>query len=847
MAYKLGLAASSAAIALLSGAYASAQQSAPIAAQQTTSVTGSAGDPAGPSPGSKPQSSVSEVIVTAQRRSENIEKVPVAISAYTSKQRDLLGVDTVQDIANFTPGLEYSTALDRAYIRGVGRQTNNLAEDPGVATYFDGVYNSSVVAASGDSLFVDRVEVLRGPQGTLYGRNSIAGAINSVSRRPTDDFYAEARTTIGNYGTYNGEAAVSGPLTDHIQGRLAVLTDNQDEGYFSDQSGLKGEGGKGNTDYLEAQLQGQFGHLDVWGKFGVFYYDNTYRSANLIGSYDYNPFPPGVLTPTAAYGLTMPGVSTLGPNIGLNPANGNIRDIDTNTPSRAKLDNDYNATIQATYHLGGADVKYIAAYSIYRYKLSVDADGTAVTHYQIPSSLGLPPLDVYPTEVESYQESKDYYSNEIDISSNNHSRFQWIAGLYQYHESFDQPIQFSEPDQPQIYTPDNITGTGPAPASPGGVYYREDEDIRTNSYATFGQADFQITDKLKLTGGVRYTKDQKYGNEDNRAICLGLPTCASAALYGAYTPALDITGALVSFAPGSGVDGPTTAEANGSYNRRLYGQWGAVTGTAGLEWTPDAHTLTYAKYSRGYKSGGFNGGPIVADPETLPETINAYEAGAKEVFSHQLQANVALFYYSYDNLQIPLEVLPAAGPEQTLIFNIDHSRSYGAELETIWQATDALRFLLSYSYLNAKVTSNAPLEDAVEPALGTQNIAGQHLPQSPANKLALNGDYTWRFAPGDLTYSLDYIFKGSSYDSVFDRPYYEAPSYSQVDMRALFNDRNDRFTVIAFVKNLTNVTAYDNVSGNLVVSPAAGYPNYNSLANLIPPRTYGVQLQVRFR
>ena len=846
MVYKTALAASSAAIALMSGGQASAQQNGPTATQQVTNASGSAGPTKLASSGI-PAASVSEVIVTAQRRAENIEKVPVAISAYTSKQRDLIGIDTVQDIANFTPGLEYSTTLDRAYIRGVGRQTNNLAEDPGVATYFDGVYNSSVVAASGDSLFVDRVEVLRGPQGTLYGRNSIAGAINSVSRRPTDDFYAEARTTIGNYGTYNGEAAVSGPLTNNIQGRLAILTDNQDKGYFSDQSGLKSEGGKGNTEYLEAQLQGNFGHIDVWGKFGVFYYDNTYRSANLIGSYEYNPFPPGVLTPTAAYGLSLPGVSTLGPNMPLNPANGNVRDIDTNTPSRAKLDNDYNATIQAAYHFPGVDVKYIGAYTIYRYKLSLDADGTAVNHYQIPSSLGYPPLDVYPTEIESYQESKEYNSNEIDISSTSKSRFQWIAGVYQYHESFDQPIQFSEPSQPQIYAPDNITGTGPAPASPGGVYYRQDEDLRSESYAVFGQADYQITDQLRLTGGVRYTKDKKYGNEDNRAICLGLPTCAPATTYGTYTPALDVTSALISFAPAPGVDGPAVAQANGSYDRRLDGQWGAVTGTAGLEYSPNATTLTYAKYSRGYKSGGFNGGPIVADPETLPETINAYEAGAKEVFNRKLQANLALFYYDYTDLQIPLQVLPAAGPEQTLIFNIDHSRSYGAELETIWQATDALRFLLSYSYLNAKVTSNAPLEDAVQPALGAQNIDGQRLPQSPTNKFALNGNYTWRFAPGDLTYSLDYIFKGSSYDSVFDRPYYEAPSYSQVDMRALFNDRNNRFTVIAFVKNLTNVTAYDNVTGNLVVSPAPGYPNYNSVANLIPPRTYGVQLQVRFR
>src|ERR1700689_604695 len=149
--------------------------------------------------------SIAEVVVTAEKRNESLETVPVAISAYTSKARDLIGIETIQDMTNFTPGLAYSTSLDRAFIRGVGRETNNLSTNPGVATYSDGVYNSSVVAASGDALFEDRIEVLRGPQGTLYGRNAIAGTINSISKRPTQDWEAEVRVKVGNYGTHDFE------------------------------------------------------------------------------------------------------------------------------------------------------------------------------------------------------------------------------------------------------------------------------------------------------------------------------------------------------------------------------------------------------------------------------------------------------------------------------------------------------------------------------------------------------------------------------------------------------------------------------------------------------------------
>src|SRR5450631_3887619 len=161
--------------------------------------------------------SIAEIVVTAEKRSESLETVPVAISAFTSKTRDLVGIETIQDMTNFTPGLAYSTSLDRAFIRGVGRETNNLSTNPGVATYADGVYNSSVVAASGDSMFEDRIEVLRGPQGTLYGRNAIAGTINSISKRPTPDWTAEVRLKLGNFQRRDLEGYVSGPISDTMR------------------------------------------------------------------------------------------------------------------------------------------------------------------------------------------------------------------------------------------------------------------------------------------------------------------------------------------------------------------------------------------------------------------------------------------------------------------------------------------------------------------------------------------------------------------------------------------------------------------------------------------------------
>src|ERR1700722_13857857 len=164
---------------------------------------------------------VGELVVTAEKREQNLQTVPVAISAYTAAKRQLIGIDSIQDITNFTPGLEYNSSTDRISLRGVGRQTNVLSADASVANYSDGGYETFAVGAGASTLFLDRVEALRGPQCTLYGRNAIGGAINEISRHPTTSPYAEIRGTYANYNHYNIEAAVSGPITANIQARLA--------------------------------------------------------------------------------------------------------------------------------------------------------------------------------------------------------------------------------------------------------------------------------------------------------------------------------------------------------------------------------------------------------------------------------------------------------------------------------------------------------------------------------------------------------------------------------------------------------------------------------------------------
>ncbi len=211
-----------------------------------------------------------EIVVTAEKRRANLQDVPVAISAFTSETRDLIGITNIQDLTDFTPGLSYASTLDRMSLRGVGRLTNNYGSDPGIATYSDGFYTASNVEAGKAAMFTDRIEVLRGPQGTLYGRNSIGGALNVVSKRPTETTQGEVRAVAGSYDLQTYAGSISGPITDWLRYRVAANGGGQGEGFFEDVNSNETEGGQNDDMYAEAQLEFNVGEaMDGWFKYAT--------------------------------------------------------------------------------------------------------------------------------------------------------------------------------------------------------------------------------------------------------------------------------------------------------------------------------------------------------------------------------------------------------------------------------------------------------------------------------------------------------------------------------------------------------------------------------------------------
>jgi iron complex outermembrane receptor protein len=848
---------------------------------------------------------LTEIVVTAEKRSENLEVVPASITAFSSKTLDLQGIASVQDLTNYAPGLYYTTYDNRPYIRGIGRNSDNLAVESGVAVYVDGIYNGANASTilQNSTLFTDEVQILRGPQNTLFGRNADGGMIDYISKRPTSDFQGEVRTGYDNYHKAFVEGAFSGPISDSLRYRFGANYTNQNgKGFYTNLNGVNeggdvAQGGNGTSYHIEGQLEGNVGSaFEWWTKLATSDYDVSYHTETLIGPLDTREFPVP-LFPNANFGTcAMPGgagglgcagspdtiVSVLtGKNsIAGNPSTLGTGTFDSGFQSQSKQQNNWIFATHLTFHADSFDVKYLGGYQKFNYDLTApwtNSQGVSsgILGYTLQGPAGAGNLVINSAHNNfTFDEYEQFFSNELNIASTGQGPLQWIGGLYQFHEKYTQPINVNSPDQAQLATPLEILPIFagqlvPAPANPSRSAYNEYTALAEDSYGVFGQIDWQASSQFKITTGLRYSYDKKSGDQSFRIMAFNFENAGLGVnTFGAATPAFDIT-PLATNCTGQSYrgTGPCAFNANGAAATTLNDHWDAVTGTAGVAWTPASDILGYAKYSRGYKAGGFNSGINAPDPETGQETVDAFEVGYKETFGKTFQANLATFYYDYKNDQQPLGVLdPTTAVINTIIVNIPVVHTYGAELETLWNPITDLDILLNYAYLHATISSTNGVcyQDSSDPnalapgantggcpaasATGaqTQNLVGATLPAAPRNKVALNAIYTFHFTPGSLALSGTYIWRDKTYDSVFNRSYNLDPSYGQVNLRAIWSDAANRYNLIIYGNNLTNKVAQDASFGLGVNNPGPGQV-IDPVVSYIPPRVYGVELRYRFK
>jgi iron complex outermembrane receptor protein len=603
----------------------------------------------------------------------------------------------------------------------------------------------------------------------------------------------------------------------------------------------------------------------------------------------------------------------------VNPAQGTPWSIARVIPYVVRLPVYNTEAIHLTWHAKNFDIRYITGGVTYHYKLTgptssaggslLNTSATPITSYDLVSG-----LNVRPQEAFDYREYNHFWSHEINLVSTWDNPLQYVLGAYYFHQKYRQPVFTTLHEQPQWNGPPFFlpsvfcaeTGGVCAPETDNRRYDNRPQSEAT-SWATFGQIDWKFIPQWKLTLGLRYSHDEKKGEESVRLLCWGAATC-----YGGFpievfgpagAPASDITAFAVSNpAPGTplprGITSFTTIDpATGLASRNYRSTWQAITGTAGIEWQPDNDTNLYFKYSRGYKSGGFYVGIftfLAPNPWADKELVDSYEIGLKKDFGRKLQTNFAIYYYDYKDLQVPITVISGTGAfaqVATNFINVPKAVSKGFEAEITWLPIENLQILFNYSYNDAHVSEGSALDVADPPALQPgakplsapvacagatdplcdfwtgienrpQNLKGNKLPNAPENKVAVNANYTFKnMWGGDLVASVTYIWRDKQFGALFERPYNEAPSWSQTDARLTWTSANGKNRIIVYGKNIFNQIGYDGGAvgsrfAGFVVNPAqlAGpthgvtpvdqgvFPTYS----VTPPRIFGVSFEHKF-
>jgi iron complex outermembrane receptor protein len=743
--------------AVLAAALATTAQAQTASSKATTAAT---------------SNTIEELVVTAEKREQSLQDVPVAVSAFTSEKRDLIGITTVQDMTNFTPGLQYSSQLDRTSLRGLGRLTNEHTAQGAVAVYSDGIYTTSTVEAGKPPIFTDRVEVLRGPQGTLYGRNAIGGSINVISKRPTDDWYAEVRGAYENYDRSTLSGAVSGPtFIPGVTFRLAASWDKQREGWIDNiVPGMPDEGNVIDTKIIEGQLKFHFNdNFEGWAKLAGYRWDNGAGGPGSRATWTPAPYP------TVQYfnqGITLnpgyacnPGsgatnVVNLSPMGCTNPALTDPRKIASDVPYQVSLNDTVIFASEWVYHFDKMDLKYTAGGTHYHYTLTgpQPVDQTApITQFSLPfiSAGGVIPgaITVKPRYGFKYEEIENWISHELNLASTDKGPFQWLAGVYYYHEEFQQPVSTSLLDEPLANGPFItdatciFTGGACAPTSGQQRIYDDRPEFKIDSRAVYGQIDWEFVPHWKTTLGLRYSSDREKGTESVRLLCMDVAACLASPptfpvglgpeLAGNFlidlTQIPTVVGGYQINTPSlpEGVSSFTTVDpATGFASRTYNSEWSATTGTAGIQWEPDPDTNVYFRYSRGYKAGGLRVGidtTLGPQPNSNAEHANAYEIGLKKNFGRTLQTNLALFHYDYTNTQVPITIASTSGAlsqPENIFYNVPEAVSQGVELEAIWQPIDNLQLLFNYSYLDAHITESGAVIDPADPTAQAAGAKG---------------------------------------------------------------------------------------------------------------------------
>jgi iron complex outermembrane receptor protein len=683
--------------------------------------------------------SVGELVVTAEKHTENLQRVPLAISALNGQEIRNGGVASVGSLQAYVPGLTFSSSSGQLQLnlRGLGYEFGNEGGDPSIVTNIDGVYVASPTANSAIMQDLERVEVLRGPQGTLYGRNATGGVINLVSRTPGDVPGGEMQVTYGSYGRIQADAALEGPIAHNIFGRLYAFTDNNDGDRYNlydgermnrlNSYGLKGVIVSDLSDSFTLTLRGDYYHEKIGGPYQDLVAE--FPAATTFGQTPTNP------------GGVFGGLLKLRPTI--TPPNNGV-DVVEDLPGTYLINDTFGVGVTAQWSPTDKPwtIKSISGYRDTDQPRRIDTDGSSA---DILEELGS-------------DEHERQFSQELTISGSRPNGFSWIAGGYYYHQTLDYFY---------LYHLDALAAAvDEAYGLPQGtippilnLYGHQTAD----SYSGFGQITVPVTSRLRLTGGVRYTYDDR--SEVETITALGAASCQDLALSRS---------------------------------------WSAVTWKANAEYLlTDANSL-YVDVTRGYKSGGLNLGGC--NNPFDPEYITSYSAGSKNaLLNGRLTLNVDGFYYDYTNLQVT--IFNATGSE---LQNAATARVYGAEIEGRAKLLAGLQLIGNLSVTHTEFVDFSSYS-TLDPAAGDLNLAGNRLPF--AQDFTASGiiAYTHALGAGSIHAQYEVYHSDGWYGDAFNSSYAYQRPYTLQNARVTYSIKNYQIGLfgenLADVKYATNFTS----------------------------------------
>jgi iron complex outermembrane recepter protein len=759
------------------------------------------------------------VTITAQHRAEASQDVPITLQTVTAVQMEKLQATDLANMNGYIPGLFVSGEQPtQPYyeLRGIGVSDFGIGTDSPIGIYQDGVYAGKTGGALLLFNDLDHVEVLKGPQGTLFGRNSAAGAISVTSNAPTDNFAAEAKGRWGNYGSEYYEGMVNAPIAQDLDARVSFVS-NRSDGWMQDAAtGFRYErdgdwGGR-------AQL--------LWRAPG----DNTFR---LIYEHENlaQPSRPAVGIADLPPSPGLPPYPT-DPNAWKSPFSAPLLS-DTVNPRESRAYD--NVTLRATHPFSFGDLTSVSSYQHFNTYNRESQDGTNRDY-------------LYFDDV-NIEQSKAF-SQEFTLNGKT-ALADWVGGASYYYADSNQDSQVN------LLTNSIDTLLTQTQTLPGGIYgpisdaaaefgipislmglpWQENmyNHLYARAYAAYGDVIWHLNSQWNLTTGVRFTHDEKdfswyapvrTANELDASLA-----ALAASPINFPLPPFPYTQNLAFYFPVA-----QTAPL------RTHDSWNDTSPRAVLTYKPQSDVMYYLSYARGYQAGGYNA--LEPGAQYEPEHVNNYELGVKsELLDHRLVLNLAGYYYDYTNLQNLNLVSP---PDEIPSYQVTVSdvHAFGFDFETHWHITTGLRFDLNATYIDSTY-KNYTAPD------GT-NLNGQAT-GVPLWALAGGIDYTLRdVAGGDVDFTVQDAWRGAGRCNADSQPNYsclQIPSFetnqatNRTDVRLAWTSHNARMPVtVAVYSNNVFDKQYANGIGTISI-PTLGTP----FSGITAPRFWGVELGAKFQ